>query len=209
MRLVSVVHEHALVLRRAVADLAEQVVDLAGDRAHLDLGIEEARRADDLLDDDALRPSRARSRRASPTRRCTCSTCALELLELERPVVERARQAEAVLDERLLARAVAAVHRADLRHRLVRLVEDEQEVLREVVDERRRRLARLAAREVARVVLDAVAEAHLLEHLEVVHRALLEALLLEEAPCLVEAVEPLAELLADRRDRRCASAPAA
>jgi hypothetical protein len=42
--------------------------------------------------------------------------------------------------------------------------------------QRRRRLAGLPAGEVARVVLDAVAEAHLLEHLEVVHRALLEAL---------------------------------
>ena len=126
----------------------------------------------------------------------------LELFELERPVVERARQAEAVLDERLLARAVAAVHRADLRHGLVRLVDDEQEVLREVVDERGRRLARVAAREVARVVLDAVAEAHLLHHLEVVHGALLEALLLEEAPCLVVEVEPLAQLVADRRRSR-------
>ena len=35
--------------------------------------------------------------------------------------------------------------------------------------------------EMARVVLDAVAEAHLLHHLEVVHRALLEALRLEQA----------------------------
>ena len=74
--------------------------------------------------------------------------------------------------------------------------------LREVVDQRGRRLARLAAREVARVVLDAVAEAHLLHHLEVVHGALLEALLLEEAPFLVVEVEPLAQLVADRVDRR-------
>ena len=45
----------------------------------------------------------------------------------------------------------------------------------------------VAAREVARVVLDAVAEAHLLQHLEVVDRALLEALLLEELALVVEA----------------------
>ena len=60
----SVVHQHALVLRDALADLAEQIVDLAGDGPHLDLGIDQARRADDLLDDDALAPSRARSRPA-------------------------------------------------------------------------------------------------------------------------------------------------
>ena len=37
-------------------------------------------------------------------------------------------QAEAVVDERLLARAVALVHAADLRHGLVRLVYDDDEV---------------------------------------------------------------------------------
>ena len=45
-----------------------------------------------------------------------------------------------------------------------------------------------------------VAEAHLLHHLEVVQRPLLEALLLEEAPLLVEEVEALAQLLADALD---------
>src|SRR5690606_25756586 len=116
-----------------------------------------------------------------------------ELFELERAIVERARETEAVLDERLLPRAVAAVHRSDLRHRLVRLVEDEEEVLGEVVDQRRRRFAGLAIGEVARVVLDAIAEPHLLHHLDVVEGSLLEPLLLEEAAFLVEEVEALAE----------------
>ena len=71
---------------------------------------------------------------------------ALELLEVERPVVERRRQAEAELDERLLARAVAAVHAADLRDGHVALVDDEQEVLGEVVEQRGRRLARARGR---------------------------------------------------------------
>ncbi len=189
-------------------DLAEQVVDLAGHGPHLDLGIHQARRPDELLDDDALDLGElvlARRRRDVDR----LAHVVLELLELERPVVERARQAEAVLDERLLARAIAAVHRLDLGHRLVRLVDDQQEVRREVVDERRRGLARLAPREVARVVLDARAEAHLLHHLEVVERALLEALLLEEAPFLVVEVEPLAELFADALDRAPHLAPAA
>jgi transcriptional regulator GlxA family with amidase domain len=46
--------------------------------------------------------------------------------------------------------------------------------------QRRRRLARRPARQVPRVVLDAVAEAHLLEHLQVVQGALLQALALDE-----------------------------
>ena len=48
------------------------------------------------------------------------------LLEVQRPVVERRRQPEAVVDQHFLARAIAVVHAADLRHRLVALVDDEQ-----------------------------------------------------------------------------------
>ncbi len=77
----------------------------------------------------------------------------------------------------------------------------QEEVLREIVEQRRRRIAGFATGEMARVVLDAVAEPHLLHHLEVVERALLEALLLEEASFFVEEIEPLAELFADRGDR--------
>ena len=45
--------EDALVALGAVADLGEQVVDLAFDGADFDFGIDEAGGADDLLDDDA------------------------------------------------------------------------------------------------------------------------------------------------------------
>src|SRR5258708_30188511 len=48
-----------------------------------------------------------------------------------------------------------------------------------------------------RVVLDPRAKTHLLHHFEVVERALLEPLLLEEAPFFVEEIEPIAELLAN------------
>ena len=57
MRLVSVVTSTRSPCFDALADLAEQIVDLILDRPHLDLGIEQAGRADDLLDDHALRTS--------------------------------------------------------------------------------------------------------------------------------------------------------
>ncbi len=67
-----------------------------------------------------------------------------ELVEAQRPVVERRRQPEAEVDERLLARAVALVHATDLGHGLVRLVDEADEVGREVVEQRVRRRARPA-----------------------------------------------------------------
>src|SRR5581483_1000503 len=126
---------------------------------------------------------------------------ALELVEAERPAVERAREAEAVVDEHFLARAVAAIHAVELRGGLVRLVEDDERVVREVVEERRRRLAGLAGAEMPRVVLDAGAGADLLQELEVVARALLEALRLDELARVPELAEAVVELLRDRAER--------
>ena len=120
-----------------------------------------------------------------------------ELVEAQRPVVERGRQPEAVLDERLLARAVALVHAADLRNGLVRLVDEDDEVGREEVEQRVRRRARRAAVEVARVVLDPVAEAELLHHLEVVLGALPDAVRLEHLALRLEQLDLLLELVAD------------
>jgi len=60
----------------------------------------------------------------------------LELGERERPVVQCARKPEAVVDEDLLARTVTEVHAAHLRDRDVGLVDEREEVRREVVQER-------------------------------------------------------------------------
>ena len=73
-----------------------------------------------------------------------------------------------------------AIHAADLRNGLMALVDDHQRVVGQVVEQRRRRLARRAAGEVARVVLDAVAVADLPHHLEVEHRPLVQPLRLEQ-----------------------------
>ncbi len=90
---------------------------------------------------------------------------------------------------------------ADLRQRDVRLVDDDEEILGEIVEQARRPLARLPAREVARVVLDAGAGADLEHHLDVEVRARLEALRLEQLARAAQERQPLGELGADERDR--------
>ncbi len=89
------------VLRNAVIDLGQRVVDLYARAAHLDLGIHEARRPHDLLDDLAgvlgLVPPRRR-RNVDSLRRYL-----LELLEHERSVVQGRRKPESVFDESFLA----------------------------------------------------------------------------------------------------------
>ncbi len=125
----------------------------------------------------------------------------LELVEAQRPVVERRWQAEAVVDQILLACPVALVHAADLRDRHVALVDEDQRARRQIVDQRRRRLARAAPRQVPRVVLDALAEPDLGHHLEIETRPLLDALRLDQLHLRDEGVLRLHELDLDLLDR--------
>ena len=84
---------------------------------------------------------------------------------------------------------------------LVRLVDEDDEVVREVVEQRERVRSRRAAFEDARVVLDPVAEAELLHHLEVVLGALPQPVRLEHLPSISSSLRPLLELVTDLDDR--------
>ena len=199
--------ERPLAALDAAADLLEQVVDLALGRADRDLRIDDAGRADELLDDPLAALELVRPGRRAHVDRLVDGR--LELLERQRPVVERRRQAEPEVDQDLLARPVVLVHADDLRDRHVRLVDDEQPVRREVVEQRPRPRARLAARQVARVVLDAGAVAELAHHLEVERRPLAEPGALEGAALGLELADALLHLGLDVDDRLLAACPAA
>ena len=179
----------------ALPDLGEQVVDLGTHRADFDHGIDEPGGPHHLLDDlsgNALLVRSGGRRDVDGLRREL-----LELLEAQRPVVERRGESEAVFDQGFLARAVAPVHGAELRNGLVALIDHQQRVLRQIIEQARRRLARLAPRQEARVILDAGAIADLVHHLQVEQRALLQALGLEELAGGVELGQARAQLVAD------------
>jgi hypothetical protein len=163
--------------------------------AHLDLWVHEPGRANHLLDDargavDLFLPwgSRHEDRLVEHP---------LELGDLERAVIERARKPEAEVDEVLLAGPVPLVHRADLRHGNVAFVHEEEKVLGEIVKERGGGLADGASRDRRRIVLYAGAVAHLGEHLDVVLRPRLEPLGLKDLSLNAEALKLLVELLAN------------
>ena len=107
-----------------------------------------------------------------------------------------------MLDEDVLAAEVAEVLAVQLRDGLVALVDDQQEVLGEVVEQGERRLAVAAPVDVHRVVLDAVAVADLLDHLQVVLRAHPQPLGLEQLAVGLEPRQPLLQLGLDADDRR-------
>ena len=93
-------------------------------------------------------------------------------------------------------------HSTHLRNRLVRFIHKQQVIARHVIQQSGRRLAGQASGEVARVVFDAVAIAHLLDHFEIKARALMDALSLDHASLLLQFRLPPLQLFEDSVDRR-------
>ena len=98
--------------------------------------VDDARRPDQLLDDLLALLVLVRAGRRRDVDRLV--DVVLELLERQRPVVERRREPEAEIDQDLLAGPVVLVHAHDLGDGHVRLVDHEQPVGREVVEQRPR-----------------------------------------------------------------------
>src|SRR5213076_2318272 len=119
----------------------------------------------------------------------------LPLLELQRPVVQRRGQPEAVLDQHLLARTIPAVHRPELRDGLMALIDEQQRVARQVVEQARRGLPGRAPRQIARVILDARAVADLLDHFHVEAGALLEPLRFQQPSRIPQLLQAHAQIL--------------
>ena len=124
-----------------------------------------------------------------------------EFFERQRTIIQRRGQTEAIFHQRLLARTVAVIHAVQLRHGLVRFVDEHQVVARKIIEQRRRRLARQPSGEVARVVFDAMAVAHGLDHLQVVHGALVNPLRFHQVALLFLFCFPPREFCPDRLDR--------
>jgi len=97
-----------------------------------------------------------------------------ELLKAQRTVVVGAGQAEAIVDQALLAGSVAIIHGSKLGQGLVALVYNQQKVVGKIVQKAVWRLARQAAVEMTGVVFYALAASRLGNHLQVMQRPLLE-----------------------------------
>ena len=124
----------------------------------------------------------------------------LEFLKAQGAVVKRAGQAEAVGDQRLLARAVAVIHRANLRQGDMAFIDEDDVILREVIQQGIRRVAGLSAVEIAGIVFDARAVAQLAEHLDIVLRALGDALRLDQIALFLEFPDADVEVVLDVAD---------
>ena len=81
-------------------------------------------------------------------------------MKAEGAVVQGGGQPKAVLDQGGLARAVATVHAANLGNGDMALINEDEVVVRKIVEQRMGWLARLPAVQMARVILNARTKAH-------------------------------------------------
>ena len=104
----------------------------------------------------------------------------VELVKIQRAVVIRRGQTEAIIHKALLTRAVSGVHGAHLRQRHVRFIDEQQKIIREIIEQCARLAAGLTARKHARIVFDALAHTDLAEHFNIIACTLLDALRFDE-----------------------------
>ena len=179
-------------------DLADQIVDLPLDGPDKDLRVQKPGGTDDLLH-DLTRPLPLIIAGGGGHIHPLVDPVA-EFFKFQRPVVKGGGQAEAVIHQRFLPGPVAPVHGPDLGQRHMALVHEEQKILGKIVQQRHGRAARRPVGNDPGVVLDPGAVAQLLHHLDIVVRALLDPLGLDELVVCFKIFYPVVALCPDPAD---------
>ena len=110
----------------------------------------------------------------------------LEFCEVKRSVVLSGRKSETVVHKSALTRLITIIHTAYLRYGDMRLINYDQEIIREVVHKRIWRLPFFKPREVSRVILYSRAKAGFKHHLHIIIRSFCYPLGLYETIALLE-----------------------
>ena len=125
--------KHSFVSLLPYTDLFQKVVYLIFHRSYLYRRVKEAGRADNLFHHQSFRSVQFVFCRGGADEDFLSGDC-LELLEFQRSVVGCGRKSESVVHKHGLTGMVTSVHSPDLRQRHVTLIDECDEVLREVID---------------------------------------------------------------------------
>ena len=127
--------EHLVMTIRFLMYLADQIVNLSLNRTHIDFRIQKSGRANDLLSAEHLMIFLILSGRSGHEQHLI--NLIFKFLKIQRTVVQCRRKAKAVINQSLFAAAIAVVHRTDLRNRHVRLIDDNEKIIRKEIHERK------------------------------------------------------------------------
>ena len=193
-------HKDFFVDFRPLPYLLDKVVYLVLGRTYLYRRVEKAGRPHQLLDDKTLRPLELVVGRSGADVHFLGGDC-IELVERQRPVVRGRRKPEPIFDKDGFPGMVAAVHRPNLGYGDMALVNECDEVLREIVYQAERPLAGLPAVQVPRIILDPGAVAHLPDHLYVILHPLLQPLGFQRLAYILEILHLSLQVLLDETYR--------
>ena len=113
-------------------------------------------------------------------------TCALpiymllKLFKEKRAVIICRRESETILYQSIFSGTIPMVHAPHLRKRYMRLIDHHQKIIREIVQKRIGRLARLSLRQVSGVIFNPRAIAHFLQHLNIIASPLFQSLCFQQ-----------------------------
>ena len=192
-------HEHPLLPGSSRPDFVHQVVDLPFDRLDHHLRIEQAGRTDDLFHRLGAVPPLKIPRRGADEHHLVDPV--IKLVEIQRPVVVGARQAEPIIDQIFLAGEIPAEHAANLGQGHVGFVHEEQIVVRKIIEQSKGRRTGGPSRQDTGIVLDPLAHPDFPQHLDVIAGTLKDALRLEKLSVLFEKLHPFGELPLDLLNR--------
>ena len=91
-----------------------------------------------------------------------------KFIELKWSIIECRWQTEPVFYKRFFTRTVTIVHSSNLRHRHMRLVHHDEEIIWEIINQCKRCFPSLTFRHMTGIVFDARAIAHFLHHFYIV-----------------------------------------
>ena len=191
--------QDALAFLGALADFGEQVINLTAYRSNFNLRIDKAGRSNNLLHNNApglrqlIRAGRCRDIR-------DLVGAAFKFFKSQRAIVHGRRKPVAIFDQALLAGAIAMPHAVELGNSYVRLIDEKQMILRKIIEQGRRRLAGQATGKMSRIIFDAMAVAHGLDHLQIEPGALMNTLRLHHAALILNFFFPDAQLFKDAAD---------
>ena len=186
-------NQHTLITLNAHANLLKQIINLTLGRLDHNLRVNQTGRANNLLHITISLRQLILTRGRRKVNRLTDTL--QELLPLQRAVIHRRRQTETMLHQGALTRHITLIHGTNLRNRHVRLVNNQQEIIREIIQQTVRGATGGTTVNMARVVLNAIAEAHLLHHFQVVGGAHTQTLRLQQLALRFESLQALAQLI--------------
>ena len=92
----------------------------------------------------------------------------IELVKSKWAIVQCARKTKTMLNQNFLTGAITVIHSSNLRQCHMRFVNQKQPIVRKIINQSRRLLARFSVGQIARIILNSLHKTSFLQHLQII-----------------------------------------